>query len=653
MPNFRNPAPEAPVRTYPTPDITDQVLVEWVTSEEAFSRPLVPGTPHANTRDFSGFKLGKQDVNPRDNHWFIRYWVRDQPDPDFYNYAIKFSEESNLHPIIIRSYRELKDGYTPRDKESDDPNFPGAILVSEEAKQFDPTSEFYADYFNVIRVYETLPGPWTSATHIDQDGTVTVNTRRNLATAITTGEEVVTVGTDRVWRRTTKKDSDSVVTDEIVEERIVPGNTIPSAKVDNDLFVRSINTTLKEISDITPGASFAGPDRIVTTDQEAVGLLVSREVDAGKDIFREAASSTSIKQVIPDEFLRVLPTYTFSHRLDGTVTEPPVLALGELTRKEDQLDKLTFRRTTESLPTATLPITITNYELTERFGGGFLTVTLTLDTTVMTPEEGYLVTESFVREMHAPDPPAYPTGLYMKLTKHLAPPATQWPLLHGTHVDERYGVVIALTKQVLPEGITGGVDGDGTIREVKILDKWRSVQMTSKLNVATLPAPVTWFSTQRHSFPPELVDAVIDWAEGTCGCSDSFSAVLIANVDQYSGVVKTRVTEQFFNGVPPDNVPITQFCPQSHHFGFAWASACTDPCRTKSGAPEFHLPLSLHGDLTLSVGALHVWNFPATFPDSLPHGSYITLTPHVERWRFGVFRRVVTEVLVPTCAPPP
>lgn len=481
MPNFRNPAPEAPVRTYPTPDITDQVLVEWVTSEEAFSRPLSPGTPHANTRDFSGFKLGKQDVNPRDNHWFIRYWVVDQPNPDFYNYAIKFSQESNLHQIIIRSYREPKEGYTPRDKESPDPDFPGAILVSEEAKQFDPNSEFYADYFNVVRVYETLPGPWTTKTDIDRDGIVNVNTRRNLAANITVGEVVVTVGTDRIWRRTTKKDNDTVVTDEIVEERVVPGNVIPSAKVDQNFIVHDIDSTLKEASLITPGVSLVS-GVITTRDQEPVGLLVSREVDDRYNLFLDASSSTSIRQVIPDEFLRVLPTYTFSHRLAGTITEPPVLALGELTRKEDQLDTLTFRRSTETLPVSTLPITVTNQELTEQYGGGFLTVTLTLDTTVMTPEEGYLVVESFVRELHAPDPPAYPTGLYMKLSKHLAPPETAWPPLIDHGFDSEMQIEFDVERQVMPAAYTPDT-GANFVETTKAIDKWR----TNRTKVTKFP----------------------------------------------------------------------------------------------------------------------------------------------------------------------
>jgi hypothetical protein len=132
---------------------------------------------------------------------------------------------------------------------------------------------------------------------------------------------------------------------------------------------------------------------------------------------------------------------------------------------------------------------------------------------------------------------------------------------------------------------------------------------------------------------------------------DKFTATLQSNFNQYSGQVKTRVTEQFFNGPPPDDVTIIQFFPQSHHFGFAFASVCgcgsDSTARVVAIAPEFHIPLCLHEDLTLTIGLAFSWFFPATVPAVLPHGSYIMLAPHVERWRFGVFRRVLTEVLVP------
>lgn len=113
----RTPPPEFPVRTFPAPVISEQVLVEWVTSELANSEPIVPGTPHPNLRDFTGFKLGIQRVAPSDPHFTQRIWVNDQvAHQEAYNWALKYVSESNAHPIFIRSDRELKTSYSARTK---------------------------------------------------------------------------------------------------------------------------------------------------------------------------------------------------------------------------------------------------------------------------------------------------------------------------------------------------------------------------------------------------------------------------------------------------------------------------------------------------------------------------------------------------------
>lgn len=182
----RNPPPESPVRTYPSPNIADQVLIEFVTSELANKKPLAPGTAHENTREFAGYKLGIQKVNPADHNWFMRLWVTNETSPDAWNYAIKYVSESVAHPIYIRSYREPKANWRAtygRARGSADPDFgSGAKLVSEEALQFPQDSEFFALYFQVMRVYQTLPGPvLNEQTYDDTDDIVLQRTRQTVA----------------------------------------------------------------------------------------------------------------------------------------------------------------------------------------------------------------------------------------------------------------------------------------------------------------------------------------------------------------------------------------------------------------------------------------------------------------------------------------
>lgn len=247
------------------------------------------------------------------------------------------------------------------------------------------------------------------------------------------------------------------------------------------------------------------------------------------------------------------------------------------------------------------------------------------------------------------------------------------PPVHGEHIDDTYGLVIDIVKTVVPDGTSPSPNPavDGTYYEIKPKSEWESVQIASKFDITSLPSPVQWFGGQMHSFPPELITgtydpvtnpygAIIQWADATCGCKERFSAVLQTNFNQYSGVVKARYTEQFYYGVPPDDVVIDQFFPQSHTFGFAFASVCNCGSNTTASvtaiAPQFKIPLCIHDTFSLCVGnpvpfvcsgAPFSWTFNATTPAALPHGSYIMLPPHVERWRFGVWRRVLTEVLVP------
>jgi hypothetical protein len=412
--------------------------------------------------------------------------------------------------------------------------------------------------------------------------------------------------------------------------------SITATETDKDKQVVSIVYTL-ELS----GTNAVVPTAFIDVDVKDLGngyeVVTTRTVPT---VFPTDSYSISIVNLIPERLRAAIPITETSIDAAGSPSTSPTLLTGELSRTESRLTEFTKRTRVQKLGTIVVPVTIVGQETSETYGGGILNVTLTLDSVLMSPDEGLTTVSSTVTDLG--------NGYFVKETRQLVD--ASWPILYGTHIDERYLIEIDIQKQTVDAGTTGGVLGDGTIVEVKPHDKWRSIQISSKLYVASLPGDTITYAGQRHSFPPELTDAVIDWAQGACGCSDSFSAILIANMKQYTGSVKTRMTEQFYNGVPPDDVTITQFFPETHNFGFAWASACGDAdgnCRTKSGAPNFHIPLCLHGALSLTIGAFIVFNFAATTPAVLPHGNYIMLPPHVERWRFGVFRRVLTEVLVP------
>ncbi len=437
----------------------------------------------------------------------------------------------------------------------------------------------------------------------------------------------------------------SLVVWQSVTTRIVPGNLV-------------IKTTIDAAGDIVEEGReiVEGPPSLVTSITTSGGVYTKTFGEPINDLISwvvqqvKATQATldsyeaEIPDLLPEEFRPGVPVTTHEETLIGDATAITLpLALGVLMERNAQIDFNTYRHTIRGRFDISLPQHITNREITTEFGGGRVDRVLTLDlNSALVLEFGLTVLSSEIRKIDD-----QVDGLAVRTTRTLV--ETTWPILESTHVDDTYGLVIDITKQVVDAGTTGGVSG-GVYTEVKSIDKWKSITIASQLDVDSLPEDVQWFSGQSHSFVPELADAIIEYAEATCGCQEKFAAVLQANLNQYRGQVKTRITEQFYFGTPPDDITIDQFFPQSHTFGFAFAATCgcgsDDTARVTAIAPQFHIPDCLHDDLNLLVGSF-TWSFPATSPAALPHGSYIMLAPHIERWRFGVFRRVLTEVLVP------
>src|SRR6185503_21365532 len=126
--------------------------------------------------------------------------------------------------------------------------------------------------------------------------------------------------------------------------------------------------------------------------------------------------------------------------------------------------------------------------------------------------------------------------------------AAAWPILTGTEVDPRTGISIEVVKQVVNAWTTGGISGSDYI-DVKSIDKWRSIQITSRLDPDSLPGTVTWKTTDSYPFPNTLVAATWLWAVATDDCCYSFDLALETEIDEgYSGPCVAQITESFTNG---------------------------------------------------------------------------------------------------------
>lgn len=574
-----------------------------------------------------------------------------------------------------------------------------AVLVAQKKTEFAEDNLLRNEFVKVTRVYETLPGPYICSSKVDEDGLpLTTCRRHNLQSAIDaiTPRETLSGGT---WDRISNEpvNESYFVGWEIHDTRDIPGNVMTETKLDEA--GNAITVTRQMVATSSVVTSETVPSHVWTKKYgEPISDLVSWQIIETLTLPGKLETSSKL-----DEYGDPISITNRLQELSLTTTQETLVANVWKKVYVQKVSDLVVQEITEtqSIPGNTEtetkfdndgnPITITKFLQAEsavvtsetivggvtwrkKFGepvSELVSTQIQQDITI----PGVIVSSSRFRSDGSTITVArrlkqtssiveggITGGGFLILTRAeevsdlvsyevIETSSLPGPDVHGEHIDEKYGLVIDITKTVVADGTDPSPNpaADGTYYEIKPHDKWQSVQIASKFDTESLPEDTQWFAGMIYSFPPELTSAVIDGAFASCGCSFSFSADIIANMKQYHGPVKTRITEQFYNGVPPDDVTITQFFPEAHDFGFAWSSACgsTDgDCHTKSGAPHFHIPLCLHDDLTLTLFSA-TFNFAATNPAALPHGSYIMLTPHIERWRFGVYRRVLTEVYVP------
>jgi hypothetical protein len=163
-------APDTPVRSFPTPNIDDLVVVVDVDSRLPGYKPLDYGTLHPDQTRFPGAKLVYQEPLDGTDSFVRRIYATDRFNQEAYNYAIKYSGGSDRHPIYIRTYLEPRDTYQAMPDHSPDPLFTGAILVDEEANPAE--GELRSLYLQVTRVFETLPGPVIESREVNEYGVI-------------------------------------------------------------------------------------------------------------------------------------------------------------------------------------------------------------------------------------------------------------------------------------------------------------------------------------------------------------------------------------------------------------------------------------------------------------------------------------------------
>ncbi len=342
-----------------------------------------------------------------------------------------------------------------------------AILTKEEASLFPEDSPFYAQYLQVVRVYETIPGPTFNETRLDIDGAeLDVATTRKLCEDITTGESI----NGNTWCKTTSKPTDiDIICEEEVACRLIPGIPMLSTTIDQNGDIMSQSKTMVEASSLVTTNVILGGVWTKTFQQDIDGTsLVSWEIVQVRNTQNELDSfEVEIPDLIPREFSGDLPVTTTEQTLIGDASLP-TLSAGDLMRREAQLDAFTYRLTIRGRAGLSFPQTVTNQETTEEYGGGILNVTLTLDDSLLVPDEGLLVVSSEAITLGG--------GLFLRTTKILDD--TAWSVIASRLWDENYRVEYDETKQVVAAGTSEAANPGGVfawVSEVKGIDKWRSI----------------------------------------------------------------------------------------------------------------------------------------------------------------------------------
>jgi hypothetical protein len=367
---------------------------------------------------------------------------------------------------------------------------------------------------------------------------------------------------------------------------------IKSTFIDGDGTAVTRTRELAQVASSGVNYSLVSGNLVKTYFEQDTDLACWRIVET-RPFFPQLRSSISIRNLIPPEFLGLIPQFQRSEFVPGIVNDPPTLVGDELAVEEEQTDTVKKRVTTTNLGAPSLPITYQNQVLGgDQYGGEVLKRILTLNDVNMTVDQGIGVVSSEVKRLG-------PT-LYIKMTEEWDT-ATAWPTLFGTEVDPKYGVVVGVTKKVVAAGTLGGIIA-GAYTDVKPLDKWRSITIASKLDPSTLPAPVSWETVEEFTFPNVLLAARFIWAYASTDSNYDFDAALLVDMVHGSvGPKRAKITESFTLGPPTDSVAATVFQPQAHLVGFAWWYANATSGVAKAQARTFSIPPSIHGPIDLGI----------------------------------------------------
>lgn len=166
------------------------MVLSWNIQEKKY--PLPYGEAHPDKKNFPNHKLVFQKPQDGEGIWATLVYTSDRFKQEEWNYAIKYSGDDQTYPVYVRAYLFPRAGFEPLATITEtDPLFPDSesgspvILVEQELRQAEDP-EISSLYVSVLRVYESIPGPWVPFTRYDDNLGPIQGQRRSV---VNTGQE--------------------------------------------------------------------------------------------------------------------------------------------------------------------------------------------------------------------------------------------------------------------------------------------------------------------------------------------------------------------------------------------------------------------------------------------------------------------------------
>ncbi len=289
---------------------------------------------------------------------------------------------------------------------------------------------------------------------------------------------------------------------------------------------------------------------------------------------------------------------------------------------------------------------------------------------------------------------------------------TDWPTLPGYWTDPTEGIVIDIFRKVVDPNTPhpgrgpivtpcGGVVPNFV--DLNPHDRWKSVQIVSKVDLNTLPLPELYPSTWSYHLPPTLLSIEAVWDDITAKQADGLATVahvdvksgtrggiLVKRSSGFHGYVPATIERIFFYGPPcPGAIPkplvitpasgsvrINHFDPSTNESIYDDGGASVGDSNdvgvtvidvndhlvgnfpiinpTHMSPPQSAFAVSGGGSVAAAIAfgqqatMLVAIPYSTPRPEQIPPGTVVLDYVSVQKWRFGVWIMELVRVTIPT-----